>query len=831
MSNRCLKKLGLSVLDVLKEAMTVTKGTLDGPSYELFWEVLDSCEWDPKERLNHANLIPDLMHRILSHINYTMKRKGSTLQEIQPLLNTLCFLSLSYTLEGNVSVIASQVKEFQKLHNARGRPFPSCEETIRIISKVIEGELSVETLIRNVSMLMSSEDLEFFENFLDHPSLKSTEVNGGETMALWSRLQNLIMDERFPEKIPQNVELALKCILQNLRALVKSFKTSPELISSQVLALLHIFKVLIVITPIADSDLLARAVLQLRDFATWPRPCADLVIECLTMAKFEMKVRGFAMLERFLEESKLPQMKFGREESGLEFWSQPLFLFMEKESIRSASLFKVCKMKLYQIPESIDAFQKSKTNIELARGLVPFTQLQLIYQIISSNLGSTSELPLMLTYLDPDVLSEIFYQMSVISYEGVALNGSDESNLVYIQDKFRGIMEMISNSLRDYVTLHDATSEQLTSAPLIPFITPVAVVDSLAKTVIGESSSNVMSTRFSFLFEDLVSRHGSLSDSSDPTVIRLMVAGSDRLMHGILCAYTQLAQDSPHLLDGIQIKWYVIPIEENSIASFIARHDPWYRRHVFIPFANNLPLIPWPNMDNSSLFVEESEGEAVGPGKFYSQLLESYARDAASSVDIVIHQLLCWEQDIGGPANLVIPFLIRVEISAQSLLKARQYTDNDSRSTKSSPILTVQYLSAAESGEALKTVQRELGLETVILANVPVADDLCNLSIPTERGVEFYGRLVDSVSKRRNQEIRGSVASLEVSAQAKGERFYVLVDGQSYGPFHKVIFLLDDPSSKPIFPSRLSKNSDLRNVESSSKNGVISFQTFFPILN
>lgn len=59
--------------------------------------------------------------------------------------------------------------------------------------------------------------------------------------------------------------------------------------------------------------------------------------------------------------------------------------------------------------------------------------------------------------------------------------------------------------------------------------------------------------------------------------------------------YCSLVQDHHKLLDNTTLQFFVVPFIYNELADFLARHDLWYRRHVFDTFANPQPFIPFPN--------------------------------------------------------------------------------------------------------------------------------------------------------------------------------------------------------------------------------------------
>ena len=49
-------------------------------------------------------------------------------------------------------------------------------------------------------------------------------------------------------------------------------------------------------------------------------------------------------------------------------------------------------------------------------------------------------------------------------------------------------------------------------------------------------------------------------------------------MHASLGRTTDaLPQTAPQLLEGVELKFYLVPLRKNALASFLARHDGWYK--------------------------------------------------------------------------------------------------------------------------------------------------------------------------------------------------------------------------------------------------------------
>lgn len=60
-----------------------------------------------------------------------------------------------------------------------------------------------------------------------------------------------------------------------------------------------------------------------------------------------------------------------------------------------------------------------------------------------------------------------------------------------------------------------------------------------------------------------------------------MIAGGNDTIHSFVCAYAQMLQDDVSepvkRMAGVKPAFYLIPTDRNWLASFIARHDAWYK--------------------------------------------------------------------------------------------------------------------------------------------------------------------------------------------------------------------------------------------------------------
>ena len=118
------------------------------------------------------------------------------------------------------------------------------------------------------------------------------------------------------------------------------------------------------------------------------------------------------------------------------------------------------------------------------------------------------------------------------------------------------------------------------------------------------------------LAEKLAEVLGMYRDSArrTPLSFRIMLAGGDELLHQVVCAWCALKQTKPDLFDGLRPKVYLLPFSRNHVAAFMARHDSWYNRHVYVPARSNNFMVPWIRVDQNDMLELQQTAAAQSSG-------------------------------------------------------------------------------------------------------------------------------------------------------------------------------------------------------------------------
>jgi len=779
-SSKAMAAMGLSLPDIVNMTLNVHNGLVEPTTYSYFWNALLT------ENRNQQTSISQFLSAILDRIGGIMKQKKVQVEEFQVLLNTLAYVVLSTTLTSARASVLEVSKAFQV--QLQKSLFPLVEDTLRMIVKAAEdGGFSMDVLLRHCITLHLTEDFKEQNNILRNPALGSQSIVGSPFMRVFLLLKSVVLSEDIATT-KSNLETFIGLLIVTLKTIEKIFPTSFPVAISQFQALMVILRSFIPYFTYTDISLKQKLLAALSGIKHWPFPCSETLYCNLSLLQAEIQSPGFNLLDSMLRESVVPQMGFDSQNESL--WAQPLFYFMDSDSIAGCTLFRTLRMRAYDSVQDDKKFQE----FGFIRGLDSVTQLQLLYHMLGSNLEGSNEVLLdVLSRLDPDKRADYFYKICIIAYDSVE---TDESQSERYRDLLSQMYADTSQKVGDDPAL-------LKSLPNYPQILHIAFPDSLANHVYaGDSTSVFFPTRFGSWLETLIRQHHVVRDTSDPVVIKIMLGGNDRLIHSVITGYLRLLEAVPQFLEGVLIKWYIIAVDFNVISGFVARHDPWYCRYVFMPTRSCPPVVPWIMVNNPIWRSEDNTSAATGPGQMVKQMLESYARDATFRFPIQLFLVDCWEGD-GSVKRKTMPLFGRLELSDRAFTVWKQCHGDqrlldDGKEGDSRPRVLSQYMKTSMSGEPLAVISRDQSFDVIHISNIPLSEDPCFPCDPSTSTLEFYGHFSERKSKEDPDYHKCTISSIEITGASRGEKFYVLIDGEPYGPFWRL--LITPPNPEYVLP-------------------------------
>eukprot|EP00456_Euglypha_rotunda_P077447 TRINITY_DN7311_c0_g1_i4.p1 TRINITY_DN7311_c0_g1~~TRINITY_DN7311_c0_g1_i4.p1 ORF type:complete len:364 (-),score=53.02 TRINITY_DN7311_c0_g1_i4:22-1113(-) len=305
--------------------------------------------------------------------------------------------------------------------------------------------------------------------------------------------------------------------------------------------------------------------------------------------------------------------------------------------------------------------------------------------------------------------------------------------------------------------------------------------------------------------------------------LRIILGGGDRLLHFFLCAHLRILQTEPQLLKGLDVRFYIVPMEPNHVSSYLARYDSWYNRHVYVPFRSKAFILPGIRVEQIAAIQESKDGDVTLPGQFYRESILHYLSESRFRWEINVYQCECWladkkdvvaetpsgttpgekkEDDTAALADYNIPFIQHLEIGlvavAQDYLNLHPDLDPSmkvedvvkERDFKfEPPNVSVTFTKVDLNGRAQKVIVDENGqYDTLVVANVPRKNEKRVFPPdPTSPWLEMFARIKNPSAAKKNvlnTDPRQHIVALEVTGI--DGNFEVMIDGQVFKGMKKI---------------------------------------------
>merc|ERR1712032_980392 len=79
-----------------------------------------------------------------------------------------------------------------------------------------------------------------------------------------------------------------------------------------------------------------------------------------------------------------------------------------------------------------------------------------------------------------------------------------------------------------------------------------------------------------------------LTSLEEKITLRFMIAGGNSILSGVATAYASLMRHAQPLLANFNIEFFILPYSKNHYSEWLARQDPWYNRHIYLPLESKL---------------------------------------------------------------------------------------------------------------------------------------------------------------------------------------------------------------------------------------------------
>ena len=349
-----------------------------------------------------------------------------------------------------------------------------------------------------------------------------------------------------------------------------------------------------------------------------------------------------------------------------------------------------------------------------------------------------------------------------------------------------------------------------------------------------------LSTRFGFRFARLVRRAKDPANPYYHSPIKVVVAGSDKLLHSFVSTYVSHLMEYPGDVSNLDVRVFVVPQYDvkSSMVQYLASVDSWYAKHVYVPFARR-PFAPRLDlsletkklkivsveMNATSVPLPPSEEfnlDQIPPISILSNLLQDYVQEASLRLPVRIYSVKCWRgTDRSGEPDSILPLTMYLELGfpavamrareAQPELSGKSLRDVvDQRLVRfTAPFVSVGAVQVDAAGVvADKVEETKKEVRYLAVQNIPRETDCwaeadptsacLELSILEERAYSEEFTLQRKRKKGGKQRLTYHAAQLNslytnlhvvrtfITAESQSSDpagFDILLDGVLYGPF------------------------------------------------
>jgi len=646
----------------------------------------------------------------------------------------------------------------------------------------------------------------------------------------------------------------LQTLLAKTLTLPQQMKLSPPVAESSMLAMMHMARQILAVDYVHNQAQLKRFISTIQPLYLWPLPYGHVAKATMEALQAECLSPGCNHLAQLDREALVVDY------TGIEMvpgyrYTKPLFYLVDPASANSSALTVIDPAPFDE--GSLVAPTPLPADPSGGMALPPPIQALCVLAAIVPD--ENTEMPPAPTVewidiarrIDPPTMAHYLEEVRAVAKQ--TANNPDLTREMRLQALAR-----IRASLLAYAEKHgqrilttnsgcDVSDLVVTYAPPLPALEHVRVnvslrrglreIRAIDRLTMGEPekgpyypASGLVETMHMILKK--YAADASQPAPKHPREVRFAVTGNDATLHHTAAAYVLLRQKNPEVFHGLRLRFYVLPTSRNnSLAGYIARHDPWYYRHIFTPFRSSPLLVPWPREDDGSTEGKVSDSTALSPPTlFLRECVAQYVREGLVTVPCQMYQLEGWteskaETETRDPDE-IIPFLLRVEIGLPVAAEEFRLRTNrpglrmdeltkDKGFLFQSQDLAVRLLTTDLSGTARRELTEEcLPFISFTFSSVPRKQDMGHIASPTEPTIESYCQLLRPDKLRKSPlvldprqhvlEAQVSVPPVSAASTTGGSigKFRVLVDGMLYGPYSsiRITKALDHTKRSIVFP-------------------------------
>eukprot|EP01006_Ploeotia_vitrea_P036394 TRINITY_DN66013_c8_g1_i1.p1 TRINITY_DN66013_c8_g1~~TRINITY_DN66013_c8_g1_i1.p1 ORF type:complete len:996 (-),score=557.05 TRINITY_DN66013_c8_g1_i1:33-2801(-) len=672
-NKKMLQMMGLRTEDVLASCFnTRANGNIKRSEYQMFWG----------QAVNDTEYLEGVLKRLAA----SMDKPGSQGVSLESLVQTIQFITLFLDVKAKPRKVMAFVSDWAKRDSSS---FPPAKEVVRMLSHRIEGSDVIGPVIIGCSTLHSVAEFQKLAGPNSYPTYIDSDIRSGESVFLYSYLVKRALAN------PSDLTQILQNTVNKMLTLPQQMKMNPKVAETTQLALLHMCKSFLSMMPLSDPGLLKRAITTVSAFYLWPKPFGSTARDLLLMLKEEGKVPGQAMRAKFDREAHtaefdLPAMASysmssksadddssssgagagggGGGNGGPTVGARPTFVFAEEADdnvlafVQTMSLAHIedheAKSDGTSVYVKLDQFRHACTGPSLPAA----TRAMLVLNLLATNGRVSAEDAAAMRGLSKKQVAQVYNEAMRVVDDACAQEKPSmarhqlSEGLVVVRNK----MEQLAKENASGETI-DAQLPSKLPESMVPELPPIAhLVLNTRNSYKFLTKDDIRIACFKFVpypttpilerlekildcyqCSMLSSGAGTGGDGTTQIDLRLIVSGTNQMLHNMVCAYMSIIQQQPHRLKGLRPRFYLVPMQRNYLASWLARHDSWYNRHVYVPFRSKQFVLPWIEAERGA-GAEKDDATLSPPGAFLRGLISSYVRDAQCEVDVNIYNCEAW---------------------------------------------------------------------------------------------------------------------------------------------------------------------------------------------
>jgi hypothetical protein len=914
---KLLAKLGIEYQSLATTCLNSGGGAMKRNEYKMFWEQVDGpteATWLLGEVATQINKQLELGVKA-TQVDATNAALGAPVPVgLDSLLTTFNFILLTQELLTAAPKIKEVLTNWAKIESVQNSSknlasqhplFPQAKEVYRMLNLRVENHELIGPLILNcISMYGSIKEFERMMDILNYSTIDDyADLKGGESSFYYEYLKRLAKDgfavpntttvgKTVPPagsapSTPPTPQAMLQTILSNtvskIITLPQQMKMNPKVAETTFCALFHLLKNLMSIHAISDTNFIRMTLATLQPFYLWPHPYGIQTRELLIQLQVEALLAGSLLRARLdqethttpyvdLDASPSQQANAASSASATggasgELTSALFYLYSQDDKLSQAYV-SILDLKPWKQQSTRKSPNYVKEQDDIPVLCTPTIQAHVILNLFACEPSFQSGLEEDVTNMRQCNNESVFilYKKTQSMIKDI-LDRPNESKEIRLKS-----LTEIRSQLKQFSSSNDKKDLiRLPEKLVAPFSPPLPSISHLSLSTPNTSTFHfdprdqwrMIGHRVAPfvhvpIFDELVALFGMYRDSNrvQPLTLRLMISGADELLHQIICAWCSIKQTKPELLDGLAPKFYLLPFSRNHLSSFLARHDSWYNRHIYVPCRSNTFMTPWIKVDQNDMDslthtngsngatgsasssssgplaagLEEEGAELPPPGQFFRRSFESYAREAQITLEPYIYQLEGYTSaeseglrpssssktpGIPGPDQLV-PFFQRAEIgvlpAASDFRRMKKFdssvrlediasgVSSHSKGFEYIPTeLTVKFTKMDIQGRISEVITEDPTFyQSLLISNVPRKNDITSTPNPTYPNLELGARLHKTHNTQKSTNLgRKHILSTDSKQHVVEVEIWATNPNQSFG------IMLDNQYFGPFYRVKL----------------------------